>query len=723
MGLENLRSKARDRKSEAITKRSPLADLREKRQRDSHLHPDRVEMQRILGLPIVRMMSDEEADAFSYDRINAEAYESGFRLLTTQASAVDEIEQANGGFLPIGVGWGKTGISIMTAEHFHRQLMDAGMPRPKGLLLIEPGCVSQFGKTDLRSWREKVPISVPFLTLGKKPKKSRQAIYRSGYKGCYVVPYSLLSVSDTMDMLEAIDPDYVIADEAHNLKDPKTARTKRFLAMMRERKRLFVAMSGTMTTKSIDDYRHLMAFALRDGAPLPLGGAMAGEWARVLDSDAEITGDHMTGPLLPLVEWAQEHDPDPKARYKMTVSDLRRAYTLRMHTAPGVVATGDNAIGASMELTNCDAKGNAYGDPTLQWAATRPGWSELQGLLADVQQAYVTPNGDEIECSLHVFKWMVELSTGFYNEKLWHTPAELAERSELTEKRAAYALAAAKDAHAHHQLLAREMRGFFEYSPPGLDTPKELGLRVSQGRTEDIPQIVVELWHEHKAKLAEIEAEYGFVPERYSRAVRVCDFKIQAAIEWAKKMKSGLIWVWHIEMGRWLNEEMAKQGLSPLYCPAGANDTIQGEFNPDYGGWTDSRRVGVASISAHCTGKNLQRAPHQLVLQWPRNSLKAEQMLGRVHRTGVEKLRDRVTIHTLNILPYDHLNMAACLNDSIYQHQTGQPRKMVYADYEPLPKIFSPEFLRENVGDTKRLNEAQRAMLVDKFGDDWETRL
>ena len=67
--------------------------------------------------------------------------------------------------------------------------------------------------------------------------------------------------------------------------------------------------------------------------------------------------------------------------------------------------------------------------------------------------------------------------------------------------------------------------------------------------------------------------------------------------------------------------------------------------------------------------------------------------------------------------------MAACLNDAIYQHQTDSDRKMVYADYDPLPRIFSPAFLRARGARPQMLNDKQRDMLTDKFGTDWETQI
>ena len=48
---------------------------------------------------------------------------------------------------------------------------------------------------------------------------------------------------------------------------------------------------------------------------------------------------------------------------------------------------------------------------------------------------------------------------------------------------------------------------------------------------------------------------------------------------------------------------------------------------------------------------------------------------------------------------------------------------MVYATYDPMPRIFAPEFLKARGASPAELNPRQRAMLSDTFGDDWETQI
>jgi len=694
----------------------------------NRMHPDRREMDRILQLAFVDMMDAAESDEFSRGILLASAVERGFGLFREQSSAVAAYLTEAGGFFPIGVGWGKTGISLMIAERAWQK------GHKKIALMLEPGCLPQLLKTDIPMWRRLTNLSVPFIVLGSRTKAERKVYYESGRVGCYIIPYSLLSVRDTIDMLEAVDPDLVIADECHNLKDRKTARTKRWMAMMNARERELVAMSGTITSKSIEDYRHLMDLALKDASPLPRNGSMAFGWSRVLDSGSVITDQHQAGPLEPLVTWANERliaqrraEPDPEVRNSMkhlrlTVSDIREAYTMRMHSAPGVVSSPDSEVKASFSIEGLNEQGDAWATEGEFWQK-HDGWLTLDAHMKRVKEEWQTPNGDEIEHSIHTFKWMVELGSGFYNELVWPTPEWITKHHGVNAVEAKSAIKSAQDAYAHHQFYSKELRTFFEDSPPGLDTPMVVGLAINQ-HPDDLPGKLVLAYRQWKEAEQLAEAEHGFLVERISNAVRVCDFKIDRAAKWAEwamsKHGSGIIWVHHREMGRWMVETLKAADIPAIACPAGANERIQALFNPETG---TGDAIAVASIRSHGTGKNLQRAGAQIFLQWPRDAKQAEQTLGRVHRNGVEQFRDHVTVTTMNLLPYDHMLFGACLIDAVYQHQTGSRRKMVYANYDPMPRIFTPEFLKARGAGPELLNPRQRAMLEDKFGDDWEDQI
>ena len=369
--------------------------------------PDVADIDRILSLPIIGEHTPEQVEEFSHAHLQAVAFEQGERFLPTQSSAIDAYLRTcgtdGGGFFPIGVGWGKTGISLYIAELAHR----AGTR--KIMLLVPPQVFAQLTIKDVPYWRRMVNLSVPIHRLGGQPAAMRKRIYESDRRGLYIVPYSLLSVRDTLDMLTGIDPDLVIADEVHNLKNRRAARTKRLFGwrdwrIEQERPPAFVGMSGTITSKKIEDYHHLITWALGDGSPLPKTASLAYAWAQVIDSGSSIVGEFQTGPLKPLTRWAQKNFSGEA--FRDNVSDFRRAYKLRLTSAPGVVSTGDAEIGTSLiiETAPIDKLG-----------------AELLRLMLQVKDEFLTPNGDEIDHAIHTFKWLNELSAGFYNELIWPT--------------------------------------------------------------------------------------------------------------------------------------------------------------------------------------------------------------------------------------------------------------------------------------------------------------
>lgn len=669
--------------------------------------PVREEINRIVSLPIVPMLTGEPFEEFCRANMLASAYDAGERFYEPQASAIKAYDDYGGLFGPIGVGWGKTGVSVVVADHAFK----AG--KQKVLLLIPPNVWTQLTQVDIAWWRKRVPLAVPFHLLGRRDKKSRLRITNSDRRGCYVMPYSLLSRPDTMEMLAGIDPDLIIADEVHMVARRMAGRTRRFLHFIDDRDKRaendpsveevqLVGISGTITDKGIDDYQHLLVRALRRNSPVPITQSLAREWGAVIDSDVSEVNDRTTGPIMPLVRWAAENFPN-EPRFRERVADFRRAYKLRLTSAPGVVATGDAEIGVSLAICNESVEGHE---------ATK-GWPELDGFMRRVNDSFITPNGDEIDHAMHTFKWLYELSAGFYNQLTWPGADDLAERRKVTVEIARILLEQAQEQHRLHQEYVKLLRRFLQYDPEAkLLTPMEVARLINSG-SDRIPDDIDEAYWLAKG------AEFEGMPERDSTTVRVCPYKIDDAMLWAAQHEHGIVWCYNREVATWAREALREADLDPLFCPAGADDAIMEVGDPNRGGKGD--RLVVASISAHYTGKNLQAFDAQYFLQWPRNAKIAEQVLGRTHRNG--QRADSLTVHTNHTTKFDHVNFAACLNDAVYTQQTTSLRqKVVYATHDPLPKVFSPEFLREQGATPRMLNAQQRDMLTERFGD-WEIRV
>lgn len=661
------------------------------------------EISRVISLPCVRPMDEHEIECFNRDHIQAQYFEKGFRLFNTQAEAVSAYELFGGLFAPIGVGWGKTLITLMVANAAYAK----GLQRM--LLLVPPEVTAQLVETDIPWARSRVAINYPIHVLGGRPMDYRRSLCNSKRKGLYIMPYSLLSTKDTSDNLAAMQPELLIADEAHKLAKASAARTRRVIHMLEDAKKRgkpmeMVLLSGTITKKSIKDYYHLIVPCLKNNCPLPLSGMMANDWAALVDAQASSADSPpaATTPIIPLVQWARKHFPDLKGGFPMDVQGFRAAYKHRLNTAPGVVSSGDAQIGTSLILANRPVEGYE----------ANPGWKELKRLMDQVTNMWLTPNGDEIEHAIHTWKWLNELSTGFYNELTWPTPAKLAEKRRLPEKDAEEILTHARIHHTSGQMYAKLLRDFLmNSSRPGLDTPFLVGQDMMRNAAKHVPATMYTAWREWK------DLDFEGRPERDSRAVRVCDYKIKAAVAWAKAMRAeegkgragAIVWYYHQEVGTWLAEEMRLAGLDTLHCPAGDRGNAD-ILNPAH-----KHKIVVASYTAHGTGKNLQHFQEQYFVQWPRDASVAEQTLGRTHRNG--QLADELTVHTNQTLLFDQLNFAACLNDSLYIHQsTGNRQKLIYASYDPLPKIFPPAVLYQRGLETTKLDDRQEQMLREKFG-------
>lgn len=645
---------------------------------------------RIVGLPVVMNMTEEEYEAYCQQVMLAKAFQDGRRLFTTQADSGLQFQEYRGLFAPVGVGWGKTLITLMCANIAYTQFGIRKM-----MLLVPSNVMPQLTGTDLKWARQMVPINYPVHVLYDKNTNMRRRIASSGQPGLYIVPYSLLSRPDSVDNINDIQPGFIACDEVHYLKDRRSARTKRIMDYVETKRPIGLGLSGTITRKSIMDYHHIIRWCLGMNCPLPYSTQMAGDWASVLDSDAMLTGGGATGPLEPLISWART--VDTRNRYEDDVAGFRRAYKLRLTTCPGVVASGDADIGVSLIIAN---------KPVKNYEAVA-GWDTLNELMETVEEEWLTPNGDEIEYAIHKFKWLYELSAGFYNELKWPKPDEYAERKGISVADAMDVLERAKDWHEAHQIYAKRLRMFLQFeSKPKLDTPMLVGANMMHYGAKNVPNELYQLWSEMKA------CDFEGRPERDKTAIRVCSFKVDAAVAWAKSLPKGkgaIIWVYHQEIGRWTAEKGKQAGLDILHCPAGS------ESNKSIIDKANKGKIVVASLTSHGTGKNLQHFQNQYVLQWPRPAALAEQFLGRCHRNGQEA--DELVVHTNNTLLVDDLNFASCLNDALYIHQTTDARqKMIVATYTPLPKIFPPSVLIERGLKAKPLDREQVRMLEDKFG-------
>lgn len=224
-------------------------------------------------------------------------------LKPIQSAALLELETVRGGFFPIGVGYGKTLITLLAPSVLRSK---------KPVLLVPPRVKYQLLNVEMP--RMALHFTLPAIT---------------------VVSYSSLSTASGAHILEELEPDLIIADEAHFLRHKTSARTKRVVWYMRAHPDTrFVALSGTMIAKSIKDFAHLCEGALREGSPVPRKYQVLEEWSAALD-DCDY-------PLAPGALTKLYSGPD---------DNVRAAFGRRLRETAGVVATSEGAIGTSLVIS------------------------------------------------------------------------------------------------------------------------------------------------------------------------------------------------------------------------------------------------------------------------------------------------------------------------------------------------------------------------------------
>lgn len=691
------------------------------------------EVRRVVSLSVERRLTPPEVEEVSRAEVSPEWFagthpDAGgkpFRLWRQQAEALMAFDLAGGGFFPLRVGGGKTAISFLCVKRAH-------VPRPLGrgikrsLLVVPARGFRKLIDLDVPKMRRILGLDIPIHVLGGMPPSKRLQLCRAGLAGLYCTTYSLLQKPQALEELEAISPQLVVCDEAHVLANSSThaAMKRRLWRTLDKTRAMFVGLSGTMSRKSLLDCWPLIVYALRERAPVPLQAGIAEFWAAVIDTSARPTKDLLAA-LEPLRQWALAKVME----FKIAAADvggplspdadgMRRAFRVRRNTAPGVVAAAETELGTTLSISNrpCFAQVDAADDDGFAAKVVRieakletdlprplpedfvpreefakmPPFERLVALSWALRSRWRTPNGDAVEWAIHTWQGQYELAAGFYNELVWPTPDYLVEKWHISKDEAEECLEQAKDHQRAQRRYIKEVGDFLKGPHvPGLDTPLLIWNACMRGG-KDLPKDLYARWLGVKA--AEVEG----MPERLSRTARVCDWKIRAAIEWAREVEveegehvGGLVWCWNVEVGEWAHEEFLKV-FGPdrvLFCPAGraADRAIQ---DPSSG-----RKFTIASIAGHGEIKDLFHFRHQVFIQWPRGANTAEQTIGRTHRPGQEA--DELVVRTLNTLDFDHANYAACLHDAMWLSQAEAKQKIIHANYEPQPKVFPARFLQE----------------------------
>jgi len=533
------------------------------------------DIERILSLRVVDE-SDYEDFTDSLKRPGGE-----LTLRSVQSRCLAEAASAGGLLAAVGVGWGKTLVAFLLPL-----VLDSLRP-----LLIIPA-----------SMREQCFQDWQFY--GRHFQLPKRLVVRS---------YEELSSPNRSGMLRILRPDLIISDEAHKLRYTDSTRTRRIRRYLREHPECqFAALSGTMTNRSLGDYAHISRWALGDGSPLPISYSLLSSWKSALEGDEPSTQD-----------MARIH----KLCNKFGNEDPRAAFQKRLRSAPGVVATSDQGVGASLVLH--------HRRPNIP--------ANLREVLNQVDKTWTTPDGEELEDALAKSRVERQLICGFWYYWDWSAPPwnGTPDYDWLMARREWHKV-------VREAILRRSVEGLD--SPILLARACELGIPV--------PNAVIEAWegwkpHRHKAS-----------PPTLPRWVD--DYLVRDTLRWAEEQEDApLMWYTHLAFAHRLSE---LSGWDLFGAGSESSERIVSIKEP---------RPIIVSVSAHSTGKNLQVYGNQILTNPISSGSSMEQLLGRTHRSG--QARDVVegTVYMHRI--FDEA-MQRAMSDARYtQDTTGQRQRLCYA--------------------------------------------
>ncbi len=532
-------------------------------------------LQRILSLPM------RPAHAPPPDRTAGLAG----RLLPVQVDALAELERTGaGGFFEIGAGFGKTLISFLAPYVLGAQ---------RTVLVVPPRLVPKTFRA-LKDWRPVFP-EIPEIT---------------------VVSTSRLSSKKGAETLFDHVPDLLVVDEAHAVMALTSARGIRLLDYVNTYPHCRVVyLSGTMGDKPFTQVAAALDVTLRERSPAPRGDRnLVSKWAQVIDHKAQPSKEDIAY-LAPLAAWAKEPP---------TQDGIRRAWRQRRTTAPGVLATSENALSTSLEMT-C-------------WRCRTDPPAVLTDAIVALTERWELPDGTELVEALDFHRYAANLATGFWY-RTTYTPKPRAApdvRETWLERRAAW---------------SRELRRQILYiGTPGLDSPGRIVEAIARGEGSVALHRAYEGWLAVREDLTVTREAVWLWPEL-----------VDAAVEHLRTSR-GVLWYSSTAWG----EALAARGVS-----------VHGRGTEPPAARLDNP---ACAIRVHGTGQDLQAWDRGFVVEPPRGRDAWEQLLARHHRHG--QRADTVLYEVNATLWPSRAALQAAIKGARFTEQvTRQPQRILYATW------------------------------------------
>ncbi len=324
--------------------------------------PYDADLRRVSSLPRRRWSDVESADLASRLTSILRTPHGEQELFPIQAIALYEIGTIGGLLGPIKVGAGKTLITFLAPEV-------SSVIRP---VLLIPANLMEKTTRDRRLYSYHWDL---------------ESIIR-------IMTYEWLGREQAADALNKYQPDMIICDESHKLKNEEAAVTARVARYMHANPNTkFVALSGTFTKRSLHDYARMARWALGDSAPVPHKWDKIELWADALDERKNQRRRAHPGALKNLC-----NEEENKIWLANPQLAARKAYQRRLVDTPGVVATQSKSISASIIINRIDPPKSPSIDAAFQ--VLRDDWE--------------TPDGHPLADAIEVYRHAREMALGFY---------------------------------------------------------------------------------------------------------------------------------------------------------------------------------------------------------------------------------------------------------------------------------------------------------------------
>lgn len=567
------------------------------------------EVERIIRLPQVEYGGKDLTSKFALPNARFPFTDaSGSKiggLRPVQSAILEAVEAAGGGIFPVGVGHGKAGAALLSPTALGAEV---------GIILTTSGTLTQLQRT-YAVWRQ-------FFRMAPR---------------MFVLSYDELSSTKNSDLLDRLCAEasneenvVVVADEAHKIKRPESARTKRILRFFERRpKARFVGLSGTLTSRSLRDFAHLSRLALKDNSPLPLQENWLEAFSETIDVGGRPNERHW-GKVEPL-----HRAFSPEMAYAGALGDdkrraLRVAFSRRLKSAPGVVATDEQAVSCSLIIEPLDL--------------TVP--PEVTTLLKQADSG-MDPMGVTLPDQAATARQMRHLSAGFYY--VWDWPNQIEDIAWTMARKRWFAFVRQELKECAAENYDSELLVF-----------NKIKRELEAGRRDPIHRSLL-TWEEQRQKRWSWPdgTEKPFPP---TRTVWVDPFLADEVARRALHAKEPTI-VWY-----------ESRAMQAALRDRGLDVKAAGEEPPK-----TPKTVALSSRS-HSDGLNLQGWSRNLIVEPPSAGDRWEQLLGRTHRPGQEadEVHAQVYQHTLAFAKA----LIKAREDARYiEDVSGNRQKLNFADF------------------------------------------